>query len=117
MKTHRPPWQILLALLLGISGCASGGGMESGMTNQDQPGPKAGRAMGTAAGAVAGNVAGAAAAAGEGASNAAAKSFTPAERRTIRKWETVTTEDGREIQVSKEYLVDEQGNIIKEVKR
>lgn len=101
----------LLALI--ASGCTQG---SSSATNQKQPGPAVGRAVGVTTGAVIGNVAAGTVAATEGAGQAIGSAFIPEEKNVIRKWETVTTQDGRSIKVSREYYIDEDGNIIGEVK-
>jgi len=104
---------ISFALIALLVGCQSG---SSTVTNQNQPGPAVGRAVGTGAGAVSGQVVGGTVAAVEATGQTMATAFEPRETRVIRKWVTETTEDGREIQVQKEFLVDEEGRIIKELK-
>jgi hypothetical protein len=85
------------------------------VTNQNSPGPVVGTAVGTGVGAVAGNVAGAAVGVVEGASASASYVFTPQPTRVVRHWKTETTADGRTLQVPVDYLVDEQGRVIKEI--
>jgi hypothetical protein len=103
-----------LALTLGVAGCKT---RDTGVrvTNQNSPGPKAGTAVGTGVGAVAGNVAGAGVGVVEGTVDAASYVFEPQPTRVVRHWKTETTADGRTIQVPVDYLVDEQGRVIKEV--
>ena len=85
------------------------------VTNQDSPGPKVGNAVGAGAGAVVGNVAGAGVGVVEGASATTRNVFEPQPTRVVRHWKTETTADGRTIQVPVDYLVDEQGRVIKEI--
>lgn len=85
------------------------------VTNQNAPGPKVGNAIGAGVGAVAGNVAGAGVGAVEGTVATTRNVFQPQTTRVVRHWETETTADGRTIQVPKDYLVDEQGRVIKEI--
>jgi len=56
-----------------------------------------------------GNFAGAGVAAGEGVVTGIAAPFDSTTH-VIRRWHTVTTPDGRSIQVSEDILVDSQGN-------
>ena len=86
------------------------------VTNQDQPGPKAGNVVGAGVGYVGGNVAGAAVGVVEGTAATAGSAFDPQTRRIVRYWKTETTPDGRTIQVPVEYEVDEYGRVIREVK-
>lgn len=85
------------------------------VTNQNSPGPKVGYAVGTGVGGVAGNVAGAGVGVVEGSSAAIGNVFDPQPTRVVRHWKTETTADGRTIQVPVDYLVDEQGRVIKEI--
>jgi len=85
------------------------------VTNQEQPGPQVGNAAGAGVGAVAGNVAGAGVGVVEGASATTRNVFQPQPTRVVRHWTTETTEDGRTIQVPRDYLVDENGRVIKEI--
>jgi hypothetical protein len=85
------------------------------VTNQNSPGPKVGTAVGTGVGAVAGNVAGAGVGVVEGTTAAVGYVFEPQPTRVVRHWKTETTADGRTIQVPVDYLVDEQGHVIKEI--
>ena len=86
------------------------------VTNQESPGPVVGNAVGAGVGAVAGNVAGAGVGVVEGASATTRNVFEPQPTRVVRHWKTETTVDGRTIQVPVDYLVDEQGRVIKEIK-
>jgi hypothetical protein len=103
-----------MASLVCVAGCRT---RDTGVrvTNQNSPGPKVGTAVGTGVGAVAGNVAGAGVGVVEGASDAVANVFEPQPTRVVRHWKTETTADGRTIQVPVDYLVDEQGRVIKEI--
>ena len=85
------------------------------VTNQNSPGPKVGTAVGSGVGAVAGNVAGAGVGVVEGSAAAVGNVFDPQPTRVVRHWKTETTADGRTIQVPVDYLVDEQGRVIKEI--
>lgn len=85
------------------------------VTNQNSPGPKVGNAVGVGVGAVAGNVAGAGVGVVEGSAAAVGNVFDPQPTRVVRYWKTETTADGRTIQVPVDYLVDEQGRVIKEI--
>lgn len=87
------------------------------MTNPEHPGPAIGHAVGRGAGVVAGNVAAGAVATVEGVATGTAEAFTTPDQRIVRRWETVETADGRKIAQYREYLVDAQGNIIREIKR
>lgn len=110
MKTL--PITMSLAGLLVLCGCKT---REGRVTNQNSPGPQAGNAVGVGVGAVAGNVAGAGVGVVEGTASAVNNVFTPQPTRVVRHWKTETTTDGRTIQVPVDYLVDEQGHVIKEV--
>ena len=109
--TSLPIFTCALALL--VAGCTSARNTV-GVTNQEQPGPVAGRAVGVGAGAVAGNVAGAAAGFGEGLSGATKSAFDNTQR-VVRYWHEEKTADGRTIMVSEEYLVDANGRIIRKM--
>jgi hypothetical protein len=85
-----------------------------GVTNQQQPGPAIGRAVGTGVGAVAGNVAGAGVAAGEGFGGAVKSTFDNTQR-VVRYWREERTADGRIILVPENFLVDENGRVIRKV--
>lgn len=108
------------ATLLGVSsltvlllaGCAARNTV--GVTNQNQPGPSAGRAVGVGVGAVAGNVAGGAVGAVGGAGGAMQSAFDNTQR-VVRYWREEKTADGRTIMVSEEYLVDAEGRIIRKM--
>jgi len=113
IKTTFFSLSLLGAILAGCSSPETG----SRITNQDQPGPQVGHAVGTAVGTVAGNVTGGVAAVGEGVVSGVSESFTPQDATIIRRWEKVTTPDGRVIDVEKQYLVDKKGNIIREIKK
>ena len=93
-------------------GCAT----EGRVTNQNAPGPVVGSAVGAGVGTVAGNVAGAGVGVVEGTAATVGNVFDPKPTRIVRHWKTETTADGRTIQVPVDYLVDEQGRVIKEVK-
>lgn len=109
---------VILASLAGVCalcGCKSTSSASGRVTNQDSPGPKVGRAVGAGVGTVVGNVAGAGVGVVEGTAVTAGNVFDPQPTRVVRHWETQTTEDGRTIQVPVDYLVDEQGQVIKEI--
>jgi hypothetical protein len=112
MKTL--PLLASLAGALALCGCKTSDTAVR-VTNQESPGPQVGTAVGTGVGAVAGNVAGAGVGVVEGTAAATRNVFEPQPTRVVRHWETETTADGRTIQVPKDYLVDEQGRVIKEV--
>ncbi|MBQ7590683.1 MAG: flagellar motor protein MotB [Verrucomicrobia bacterium] len=102
--------QILFAALAAAvftAGCASDPN-KMGITNPQQPGPAAGRTVGGAVGGVVGNTAGFVAGVGEGAAAATGQVFN---NRTyvVRQWQTVTTADGRVVQVPVDVVVDENG--------
>ena len=79
-----------------------------GVTNQQQPGPAVGRAVGGGVGAVGGNAVGVVVGAGEGIAGAAAAPFDNTTR-SVRRWKTETTSDGRTIQVPEDIVVDQYG--------
>ena len=111
-----------LCLFLGASaltailaaGCASNRN-ELGITNQEQPGPVVGRAVGSGVGAVAGNVAGAGVGVVEGTAAGVHSAFDNTQR-IVRYWREEKTPDGRTIQVAEDYLVDENGRVIRKIK-
>jgi len=104
-----------LAGALALCGCKGTSSASGRVTNQNSPGPKAGNAVGAGVGAVAGNVAGAGVGVVEGSAAAVGNVFDPQTTRVVRHWKTETTIDGRTIQVPVDYLVDEQGRVIKEI--
>ncbi len=85
-----------------------------GITNPQQPGPAAGRVVGGAIGAVVGNTAGFVTGIGEGAAAMTGEVF---DNRTyvVRQWQTVTTADGRTVQIPVDIVVDENGIPLKSV--
>jgi hypothetical protein len=101
-----------VTMLVAVAGCST----KVRVTNQNAVGPKAGNVAGGAVGAVVGNVAGAGVGFVEGSAAAVGEVFDPKTTRVVRHWRTETTADGRAIQVPVDYLVDEQGRVIKEVK-
>ena len=103
----------IITITLLLAGCASP--KEVGVTNQRQPGPVIGRAVGTGVGAVGGNVIGAGVGVVEGAGGAVKSTFDNTQR-TVRYWREEKTADGRTIMVSEEYLVDDNGRIIRKVR-
>lgn len=102
----------ILAALLAVTGCST----SVRVTNQNAVGPKVGNAVGAGVGTVVGNVAGAGVGVVEGSAAAVGDVFDPKTTRIVRHWRTETTTDGRTIQVPVDYLVDQQGRVIKEVK-
>jgi hypothetical protein len=92
--------------LLLLTGCASN---ENNHTSPYHPGPVVGENVGLAAGVVAGNVAGVGVGAVEGAAHGVSAPFDPSYH-MVRRWKTVTTADGRVIQVPVDVLVDKYGN-------
>lgn len=103
----------LATATLVFAGCSTGRNV--GVTNMEQPGPVVGRAVGAGVGAVAGNVAGAAVGLGEGF-GAASKSAFDNTQRVVRYWKEEKTPDGRIILVPENFLVDENGRVIRQVK-
>ena len=103
-----------LAGVLALCGCKTKD-TSVRVTNQESPGPQVGTAVGTGVGAVAGNVAGAGVGVVEGTASSVGNVFDPQPTRVVRHWKTETTVDGRTIQVPVDYLVDEQGRVIKEI--
>ena len=93
---------------LTLVGCST----NPGLTNSRHPGPAVGKAVGAGVGVVSGNVVGAAVGAGEGFSAGVAAPFDTTTR-TVRRWRTETTADGRTIQVSEDIKVDAQGRPVK----
>ena len=77
-------------------------------TSPYHPGPVIGRSLGTGVGVVTGNVAGTAVGFGEGVVTGVAAPFDNTTR-TVRRWRTETTSDGRTIQVPEDILVDANG--------
>ena len=100
----------VLAGMAGVSllswGCTSPDRV--GVTNQQQPGPAVGRAVGTGVGVVGGNVAGAVVGVGEGVAAGVSAPFDNTTR-SVRRWRTETTPDGRTIQVPEDIIVDQYG--------
>ncbi len=96
----------VLVMAVGLAGCATN--RDGRVTNPRAPGPAVGNAVGAVGGTVVGNVAGAVVGVGEGAVTAAAVPFNN-DRRVVRRWETVTTSDGRTVRVPVEVEVDEYG--------
>ena len=90
------------------------GAMVSGCQNEYyagspyHPGPQVGMAVGTGAGVVAGNVAGVGVGAVQGTVEGAAASMDPSYK-TVTRWRTETTSDGRSIQVPYTVMVDRYG--------
>lgn len=112
---HNYPLHKLHTLLLGTlvllcsllaGGCASSG--DARLTNPQQPGPAVGHVVGAVTGAVVGNVAGAVVGAGEGFVSQSAEVFNT-DRRVVRQWRTIQTNDGRVIQIPVEIEVDKNG--------
>lgn len=110
-------WTISLTTAIAVtaflSGCASDPN-KMGVTNASQPGPAAGRAVGGSIGGVVGNTAGFVVGVGEGAAAMTGHVFN---NRTyvVRQWRTVTTSDGRTVQMPVDVVVDENGVPIKPV--
>jgi len=103
---------VLWGCLLGLTGCHS---TDEIATNHAQPGPQLGHVIGTVVGAVPGQVIGGTVAAVEAIGDQIKAPYEYPTLQIIRKWETVTTLDGRTIQVAREYYVNDQGEIIGEV--
>ena len=112
MRTIR----ILLCAGVGFALCGCATERGSRVTNQNAPGPQVGKAVGTGVGAVVGNVVGAGVGVVEGSVTAVGDVFDPKPTRIVRHWKTESTSDGRTIEVPVDYLVDEQGRVIKPVK-
>ena len=85
-----------------------------GVTNQEQPGPVVGRAVGAGVGAVAGNVAGAGVGVVEGTAGGIYSAFDNTQR-VVRYWKEEKTPDGRVILVPENFLVDENGRVIRKI--
>jgi hypothetical protein len=107
MKTIVAPLGISGAILL-MTGCAA---QNQTLTSPQHPGPVTGQAIGTIGGVVAGNGVGLGVGLSEGLVRGAAAPFDNT-RRVVRHWRTVTTKDGRTIQVPEDTLVDVQGRPI-----
>jgi hypothetical protein len=107
-------WIATLAGALALCGCQSQDTAVR-VTNQNSPGPQVGNVVGAGIGAVAGNVAGAGVGVVEGTVATTRNVFDPQPTRVVRHWKTETTADGRTLQVPVDYLVDEQGRVIKEI--
>jgi hypothetical protein len=107
---------ILAAASLAViaTGCASGSN-SVGVTNQQQPGPAIGRAVGSGVGAVVGNVAGAGVGVVEGTAGGIHSSFDNTQR-IVRYWREEKTTDGRMIFVPVDFLVDANGQVIRQVR-
>lgn len=103
----------LCTLALVSAGCTSPDRV--GVTNQEQPGPAIGRAVGTGVGAVGGNVVGAGVGFAEGAGGAVKSTFDNTQR-VVRYWKEEKTADGRTIMVPVNFLVDQNGRVIRQVK-
>jgi hypothetical protein len=114
MKRHSSSHAAFAALAVLASGCASNRN-EVGITNQEQPGPVVGRAVGSGVGAVVGNVAGAGVGVAEGTAAGVHSAFDNTQR-VVRYWREEKTPDGRTIQVPEDYLVDENGRVIRKIK-
>jgi len=112
MKTTTLKDLVPAVLLVGVTltGCATDPN-RVGITNQNQPGPAVGQAIGTGVGAVGGNVVGGVVGFGEGVAVGAKAPFDNTAR-TVRRWRTEVTPDGRTIQVPEDILVDAQGRPI-----
>jgi len=105
---------LMAATTLLIAGCSTG--RNAGVTNMGQPGPAIGYAVGAGAGAVAGNVAGGVVGAGEGFGGAAKSAFDGTQR-IVRYWREEKTTDGRIIFVPVDFLVDANGQIIRQLSK
>ena len=92
------------------AGCST----DPGVTNSKHPGPAIGKAVGTGAGVVAGNAVGTVVGVGEGVAVGVAAPFDTT-KRTVRRWRTETTTDGRTIQVPEDIEVDAQGRPVNPV--
>ncbi|MGH7975229.1 MAG: flagellar motor protein MotB [Limisphaerales bacterium] len=103
-----------IALAVVATGCASGSN-SVGVTNQQQPGPAIGRAVGSGVGAVVGNVAGAGAGVVEGTAGGIHSTFNNTQR-VVRYWREEKTTDGRIIFVPVDFLVDANGEVIRQVR-
>lgn len=114
MKMNPAAALFLSALAALVPGCATSP-HEVGVTNQNQPGPAAGRALGAGVGTAVGNVAGGAAGFAEGTAGGIHSSFDSTQR-VVRYWRQEITEDGRMIFVPEDFLVDDQGRVIRKMK-
>jgi hypothetical protein len=114
MKTSTR-FALFVAALLAVfaAGCASDSN-SVGVTNQQQPGPVIGRAVGSGVGAIVGNVAGAGVGVVEGTSGGIHSAFDNTQR-VVRYWHEEKTADGRTIMIPENYLVDANGQIIRQV--
>ena len=90
--------------LLAVTGCQN----EYYVGSPYHPGPQVGMAVGTGASVVAGNVVGAGAGVVQGSVEGVAASLDPSYR-TVTRWRTETTADGRVIQVPYTVMVDKFG--------
>lgn len=104
---------VLAGSSLIVTGCSSTRD-RMGVTNQQQPGPAIGRTVGAGVGGVTGNVAGAGVGAVEGFSGGVRSAFDNTQR-VVRYWKEEKTADGRIILVPENYLVDENGRVIRRV--
>ena len=101
-------------VILFLAGCATGPN-SMGVTNQQQPGPAIGRAVGAGVGAVAGNAVGAGVGVVEGTSGGIHSAFDNTQR-VVRYWREEKTTDGRIIFVPVDFLVDANGQVIRQVR-
>ena len=102
----------LAAATLMLAGCSTGRNV--GATNLEQPGPALGYTVGVGAGAVVGNAVGAGVGLGQGFGGAAKSAFDNTQR-VVRYWREEKTADGRIILVPENFLVDENGRVIRKV--
>ena len=102
----------IIGAALVLAGCSNGRNV--GVTNMEQPGPVRGRAVGGGVGAVTGNVAGGVVGVGEGFGSATKSTFDNTQR-VVRYWKEEKTADGRVIMVQENFLVDENGRVIRQV--
>src|SRR5580765_253367 len=98
------------AAVMFAAGCST----DPGLTSNKHPGPVVGKAVGTGVGVVTGNAVGAVVGVGEGVAVGVAAPFDTT-KRTVRRWHTETTTDGRTIQVPEDIEVDAQGRPVKAV--
>jgi len=106
---------VFIATVFIFAGCATSPN-SIGVTNQQQPGPAIGRAVGSGVGAVAGNVAGAGVGVVEGTSGGIHSAFDNTQR-VVRYWREEKTTDGRIIFVPVDFLVDANGQVIRQVSK
>lgn len=92
-----------------LVGCQSS---HQGVTNPQEPGPAAGRAVGAGAGLVVGNVAGAVVGVGEGTVAGVAAPFTPPPTSNVQEYRTVVGPDGTVTRVPVTVTVDQYGRAI-----